>query len=53
MKRSHGGNMATNCFLATINDRLGPGTKLDDPGISDFVHEMRVDLDIWFECVTC
>ncbi|KAJ5993061.1 hypothetical protein N7451_008785 [Penicillium sp. IBT 35674x] len=40
---------ATDCFPATINDTLGPGTKLDGPGISDFVHEMKVDLDIWFD----
>ncbi|KAJ5648079.1 transcriptional regulator family: Fungal Specific TF [Penicillium lividum] len=36
-------------LIATINDSLGPGTKLDGPGISDFVHEMKVDLDIWFD----
>ncbi|KAJ5536982.1 hypothetical protein N7513_010168, partial [Penicillium frequentans] len=38
-----------NILRATINDNLGPGTKLDGPGIADFVHEMKVDLDIWFD----
>ncbi|KAJ5947173.1 hypothetical protein N7466_000188 [Penicillium verhagenii] len=38
-----------NILRATINDSLGPGTTLDGPGIVDFVHEMKVDLDIWFD----
>jgi hypothetical protein len=27
------------------------GTTLDRPEISDFVHEMKIDLDLWFEYV--
>ncbi|KAJ5760588.1 transcriptional regulator family: Fungal Specific TF [Penicillium odoratum] len=38
-------------LIATINDSLGPRTKLDGPDISDFVHEMKVDLDIWFDSI--
>ncbi|KAJ6136148.1 hypothetical protein N7512_001308, partial [Penicillium capsulatum] len=34
---------------ATINDTLGPGTTIDRAGISDFVHEMKIDLDLWFD----
>ncbi|CAI7632312.1 unnamed protein product [Penicillium pancosmium] len=38
-----------NILRATINDNLGPGTTLDRPRISDFVHEMKIDLDLWFD----
>ncbi|KAJ5157401.1 uncharacterized protein N7482_008501, partial [Penicillium canariense] len=34
---------------ATINDTLGLGTTLDRQGVSDFVHEMKIDLDLWFD----
>lgn len=40
-----------NILAATINDTLFVGTTLDRPGISDFVHEMKIDLDLWFEYV--
>ncbi|KAJ5257129.1 hypothetical protein N7478_013233 [Penicillium angulare] len=38
-----------NILRATINDTLGPGTTIDGQGIADFVHGMKVDLDIWFD----
>ncbi|KAJ5911406.1 transcriptional regulator family: Fungal Specific TF [Penicillium subrubescens] len=38
-----------NILRATINDTLGPETTLDRQGISDFVHEMKIDLDLWFD----
>ncbi|KAJ5710047.1 transcriptional regulator family: Fungal Specific TF [Penicillium malachiteum] len=38
-----------NILRATIYDTLGANTALDSPAISDFVHEMKVDLDIWFD----
>ncbi|KAJ5364273.1 uncharacterized protein N7496_009986 [Penicillium cataractarum] len=40
---------SSNMFPATINDTLGPETTLDRQGISDFVHEMKIDLDLWFD----
>lgn len=36
-------------FAATINDTLGPETTLDRQDVSDFVDEMKIDLDLWFE----
>ncbi|KAJ5085403.1 transcriptional regulator family: Fungal Specific TF [Penicillium argentinense] len=38
-----------NILRATINDNLGLGTTLNRTGISDFVHEMKIDLDLWFD----
>ncbi|KAJ5140353.1 transcriptional regulator family: Fungal Specific TF [Penicillium atrosanguineum] len=33
----------------TINDTLVVGTNLDRLAITDFVHEMKIDLDLWFD----
>ncbi|KAJ5310267.1 uncharacterized protein N7443_002728 [Penicillium atrosanguineum] len=38
-----------NTFSATINDTLVVGTNLDRLAITDFVHEMKIDLDLWFD----
>ncbi|KAJ5585136.1 uncharacterized protein N7459_004936 [Penicillium hispanicum] len=38
-----------NILRVAINDALDPGTTLDRAGISDFVHEMKIDLDLWFD----
>ncbi|KAJ5679073.1 transcriptional regulator family: Fungal Specific TF [Penicillium macrosclerotiorum] len=38
-----------NILRATINDTLGGGTNPDRGAISDFVHEMKIDIDLWFD----
>ncbi|KAJ5215102.1 hypothetical protein N7468_010781 [Penicillium chermesinum] len=38
-----------NILRAAINDTLGSGRSLDHESISDFVHDMKVDLDLWFD----
>ncbi|KAJ5477112.1 hypothetical protein N7539_007256 [Penicillium diatomitis] len=38
-----------NILRATINDTLTPNTTLSCHEVSDFVHETKTDLDLWFD----
>ncbi|KAE8386272.1 C6 zinc finger domain protein [Aspergillus alliaceus] len=38
-----------NVIRAKINDTLDVKETLDRPGIADFVHEAKIDLDLWFD----
>lgn len=36
-------------YTVNINDTLGASQTLNRTDIADFVHEAKVDLDLWFE----
>lgn len=36
-------------LIATINDTLGTEAALDRASIADFVHDIKIDLDLWLE----
>lgn len=48
--------IATSCWymtkvdsIANVGDTLGGSTSLDGPSIADYVHDMKIELDLWFE----
>jgi hypothetical protein len=35
--------------IANVGDALGGNTSLDGQGIADYVHDMKIELDLWFK----
>lgn len=35
--------------IANVGDALGRKTSLDGQRIADYVHDMKIELDLWFE----
>lgn len=35
--------------IANVGDALGENTSLDGQSIADYVHDMKIELDLWFE----
>ena len=35
--------------IANVGDALGGNTSLDGQSIADYVHDMKIELDLWFE----
>ncbi|CAG8232259.1 unnamed protein product [Penicillium salamii] len=38
-----------NILRANVGDTLGGNTSLDGPSIVDYVHDMKIELDLWFD----
>ncbi|KAJ5748184.1 uncharacterized protein N7511_009880 [Penicillium nucicola] len=38
-----------NILRANVGDTLGGGTTLDGQSITDYVHDMKIELDLWFD----
>lgn len=36
-------------LTANVGDALGGTTSLDGQSIADYVHDMKIELDLWFE----
>ncbi|KAJ6148691.1 hypothetical protein N7497_010673 [Penicillium chrysogenum] len=37
--------------IANVGDALGGNTSLDGQSIPDYVHDMKIELDLWFDCI--
>lgn len=35
--------------IANVGDAVGGNTSLDRQSIADYVHDMKIELDLWFE----